>query len=121
MIDMDYASFFNQFIELANQEFLKWEKLSEEPKNLHDLARHLPALISINNTVGYLRGQDGCFLDFGPRTEQQNHFYEQEDLYEKRLSVLISKVMNSPEKDYYEKRLHSYFSLVRTNKDSEIF
>lgn len=118
---MDYVLLFNNFIELVDKEFTKCEKYSEDGKYLHDLARHMPALIGLTNTIGYLRGQDGCFLDFRPRTDQQDHFFKQEKAFEKRLQVLIDRLLNSSERDFYEKRLHSYFTLVRTNRDAEVW
>lgn len=81
----------------------------------------MPAIISLVNTVGYLRGQDGMFLDIRPRTENQNEFYGYEDLFEKRLNKLIDILMDSDEKDFYQERLESYLIKSRTKQKSTVW
>lgn len=111
MESQDYEKHFDDFVSLVDKQLAIYESASAD---LGNLARTLPALISLVNTIGYLRGQDGMFLDFRPRTDNQKHFYATEHEYEKRLNSLISKVLESKHADYYKKRLHSYFCQVRT-------
>ncbi len=112
MDDKTYISLFENFTSLVNQQFTQFE---DENKEIHEIAKGLPALISLVNTIGYLRGQDGVFLNFRPQTDQQTRFYKVEDEYEARLEKIIQKVMNSTEKAFYEQNLHSYFCQTRTS------
>lgn len=81
----------------------------------------MPAIISLVNTVGYLRGQDGMFLDIRPRTENQGEFYKYEDQFETRLDKLIDILMDSDEKDFYIERLESYLIKSRTKQKSTVW
>ncbi|QQS39249.1 hypothetical protein IPM62_01375 [Candidatus Woesebacteria bacterium] len=117
-MDQDtYKKLFDDLVSLVDQQLAKYEKTDVSPETI---ARYLPTLISLVNTIGYLRGQDGVFLDFRPKTDNQDHFFEVEDAFEKRLTSLIEKVMASDMSEYYKKKLHSYFCLVRTNQPSEV-
>jgi len=118
MDTQEYEKLFNDFISLVDKQLEYFEK---DDVNMDSLARNLPALISLVNTIGYLRGQDGMFLDFRPHTDKQSHFYKQEDVYEKRLVSLIERVLGSNAKDYYLKRLHSYYCKVRTLEGGDLF
>jgi hypothetical protein len=104
----EYTNFVREYATLLDQQLSIWEDKVTNKENLHDLAHQMPALISLVNTVGYLRGQDGLFLDIRPHTENQSEFYSYEDLFEIRLRKLTDLLMNSDEKDYYVERIESY-------------
>jgi len=110
----EYTKFVREFATLLDEQLNVWEDRAKNKENLHELARQMPAIISLVNTVGYLRGQDGMFLDIRPRTENQSEFYGYEDLFEKRLEQLINILMDSDEKDFYKDRLESYLIKSRT-------
>lgn len=112
----EYTKFIRQFATLLDEQLSVWEDLAKNKENLHELARQMPAIISLVNTVGYLRGQDGMFLDIRPRTENQSEFYGYENLFEKRLDQLIDILMDSDEKDFYKERLESYLIKSRTKQ-----
>ena len=111
MDEEKYVQLFNDFVSLVDKQL---ERFESETLDIQTIAKGLPPLISLVNTIGYLRGQDGVFVDFRPQTEQQTYFYKVEDKYEDRLEKLIQRVMNSDEKGFYEQVLHSYFCKVRT-------
>lgn len=110
----EYTKFVREFVTLLDEQLRVWEDRVKNTGVLHDLALQMPAIISLVNTVGYLRGQDGLFLDIRPRTENQGEFYKYEDQFEKRLRQLIDLLMNSDERDFYEERLESYLVKSRT-------
>lgn len=70
----EYTNFVREFVALLDQQLVIWEESAKDSRELHELARRMPALISLINTVGYLRGQDNVFLDVRPRTENQKEF-----------------------------------------------
>jgi len=117
----EYTNFVMGFVTLVDEQLSVWENRAKNKENLHDLARQMPAIISLVNTVGYLRGQDGMFLDIRPRTENQSEFYKYEDLFEKRLNKLIDILMDSEEKDYYKERLESYLIKSRTKQKPTVW
>lgn len=109
-----YTEFVRAFATLLDQQLTLLEGYMNGKEGAYTLIQQMPALISLVNTIGYLRGQDGMFLNIRPSTENQKEFYEYEDLFEKRLSALIDFILNSDEKEYYRERLESYFVKVRT-------
>ena len=112
----DYVLFVEQFTNLLDQELSKWENLLRNQENLKKVIHAMPALISLINTVGYLRGQDGMF-DFRPLTiANQKDFYAYEDAFEKRLNDIIDVILASDEKEYYKQLLDSYFTKVRSKQ-----
>jgi len=117
----EYTKFVREFATLLDEQLCVWEDRAKNKENLHELARQMPAIISLVNTVGYLRGQDGMFLDMRPRTENQNEFYGYEDLFEKRLDQLINTLMDSDEKDFYKERLESYLIKSRTKQKPTVW
>lgn len=110
----EYTNFVREFVTLLDKQLSLWEDRAKNKEELRDLALQMPAIISLVNTVGYLRGQDGMFLDIRPRTDNQNEFYAYEDLFEKRLSNLIDILLYSNEKKFYKERLESYLIESRT-------
>lgn len=117
----EYTKFVREFVTLLDEQFSIWEDRAKNNEELHDLARQMPAIISLVNTVGYLRGQDGVFLDIRPQTENQTEFYKYEDQFEKRLDKLIDILMDSDEKDFYKERLESYLVKSRTKQKPTVW
>lgn len=117
----EYTKFVREFVTLLDEELSVWEDRAKNKENLHELARQMPAIISLVNTVGYLRGQDGIFLDIRPLTENQKEFYQYEDLFEKRLNQLIDILMDSDEKYFYKERLESYLIKSRTKQNPRVW
>lgn len=75
----------------------------------------MPALISLVNSIGYLRGQDGMFTTFRPLdSEMQRNLYKNEDQFETRLQKLIDAIRDSQYADAYQNRLHEYFIKARS-------
>jgi len=117
----EYTNFIREFVTLLDKQLSIWEESAKTKKELHDLAHQMPAIICLVNTVGYLRGQDGMFLDIRPRTENQKEFYGYEDLFEARLEKLIDILMVSDEKEYYLERLESYLIKSRTKQKPTVW
>jgi len=117
MDEKEYIDLFNNFKNLVDKQL---EYFETDTENNHNLANSLPALISLINTIGYLRGQDEMFLNFRPRTYKQTYFYQVENEFEKRLEKLITRVLNSKEAEFYKTRLHIYFCDARTRSNNTI-
>lgn len=110
----EYIEFVRAFATLLDQQLTIFEGYMSAKDGAHDLIHQMPALISLVNTMGYLRGQDGMFLDIRPSApENQKEFYELEDMFEKRLNTIIDFILQSDEKEYYRERLDSYFVKAR--------
>lgn len=110
----EYIDFVRKFTTLLDEQMTHHEKENLDDNELLNLATGLPALISLVNTVGYLRGQDGIFLDIRPRTDSQHELYALEDGFENRLKKLIDSIMKSNQKDFYLDRLNTYFIKARS-------
>lgn len=116
----EYVDFVRKFATLLDKQMRRYEDdLTDQ--SLINLSRQMPALISAVNTMGYLRGQDGMFLDLRPMTNNQQEFYALEDRFEVRLSALIDQVMNSSQKDFYLERLDSYYVKVRSKQKPTVW
>lgn len=113
----EYINFVREFVTLLDRQLIFWEESVKNYGSSHELANQMPALISLVNTVGYLRGQDGVFLDIRPITENQKEFYDYEYLFESRLEKLIGTILNSKEKEFYQDRLKECFIKVRTKQN----
>ena len=58
----EYTNFVREFVTLLDKQLTIWEDRAKNKKELHELARQMPAIISLVNTVGYLHGQKtACF------------------------------------------------------------
>lgn len=78
----------------------------------YDLERgfaRLPMLMSLVNTIGYLRGQHGMFFEVRPRTDFQNELYENERHFERRLEELIAKLSGIGKEAEMRQLLESYY------------
>lgn len=114
-----YMLMAKQFAWLVDAELTKLER-DAQAGDLHTVTHRLPALISTINTVGYLRGQDGLFLDFRPGDlagDCQRQLYAAEDAVEGRLWRLIDLVWKdeNSQKEYLAK-LQTYYIHARTPK-----
>ena len=112
----EYTNFVREFVTLLDQQLCYWEIMAKNKERHYEVAHQMPALISLVNTVGYLRGQDGMFLDIRPKTDNQKEFYGYEDAFEKRLENLIDIIMDSDQKQHYLERLDSYLVKSRTKQ-----
>lgn len=112
--DSVYMDLVEKFCILADLEISRWEKIMASGKHDSELATAMPALISIVNTIGYLRGQDGMFDDSRSPGVDNKKLYQYEDAFEKRLRNLINYIKNSKMKDWYIQRLTDYFIKARS-------
>lgn len=104
-----YKKFVEQFYYLVDGELKKSEKLQEENDH-RNIAFTIPKIISLINTIGYLRGEDGVFVDSRPHgLSFQNELYGKEQEFEERLYKLIKYVRSSPSADFCKARLEEYF------------
>ncbi|MBP9760521.1 MAG: hypothetical protein KBD24_04145 [Candidatus Pacebacteria bacterium] len=88
----EYIELAKHIAVLVESELLKTEQLTSEGR-VDVVISMLPKLISMVNMVGYLRGQDGTFLDTRPSVgEHQSELYALEDACEARLRKLITYV-----------------------------
>ncbi len=82
----------------------------------------MPALISLTNTIGYLRGQHNLFLDCrekGKTHELTPILRRMEDDFEKRLDALITTILQSSNPEHaqkYKAKLELYFVKIRTHE-----
>lgn len=110
-----YIALVERFSGLVDLEFKQVEAFEGKDK-LHWVAQKLPALISMVNVIGQLRGE--AFLDVRPKdlveTNVQGFLYKNEDFFEKRLNVLIKEVCESGENTYYLDRLEGYYLRARS-------
>lgn len=117
----EYIDMVERFSGLVDKEMKKTES-EENPGRIHAIALRLPALISLVNTIGYLRGQDGVFLDIRPEdmhgSGRQGDLYKNEDEFEKRLQNLIDEVGTSEEASFYRETLERYYITARTARAS---
>jgi hypothetical protein len=105
----EYTDFVRAFVTLLDKQLTYWEARIENEKDFDGLAHQMPALISLVNTAGYLRGQDGVLYDFRPHTPDQQEYYRYEDQLEDRLFSLIAKLKPSNKFEYLKERLYTYF------------
>lgn len=113
----DYLAFVDSFVSLLDQQMKLVELRVTDPEQVRDVIFQMPAIISLVNTVGYLRGQDGMFFDVRPATYGPNPLYGYEGHFETRLYHLIEKILNSAEKNEYIDRLEKYFIQARTLRE----
>ena len=112
--EKDYMDFVEKFVTLLNMQLEIFEQKTIDKDDLINLVQSMPALISLVNTVGYLRGQGGMFLEIRSVTASQKQLYSHEDMFEARLNKLIDVVLNSEVEDIYKERLDTYFLKART-------
>jgi hypothetical protein len=113
--EAEYMDFVEKFASLLDRQMRSFEHQVITESGLQNVTSAMPALISLVNTMGYLRGQDGIFLDIRPSTSQQSTLYAYEDFFEARLSKLIETIMQSELKESYKQRLDGYFVKSRSN------
>ena len=107
----EYKDLVEKFLYLVDSEFEKCESLKNS--DISGLATSMPKLISLVNTIGYLRGQDNAFVDVRPSIDFQDELYRNEDLFEKRLYALIEFINSSEARDKYKFCVKEYFLKAR--------
>jgi hypothetical protein len=110
----EYLDFVRKFATLLDEQLCRYEKDTLGENELQELASHLPTLISLVNTVGCLRGQDGMFLDIRPKTDNQQELNDLEVGFENRLQKCIDIIMNSNQREFYLSKLSTYFVQARS-------
>ena len=111
----EYKDLVSKYSWLVDSELLKIETVIKEHPDQANIEA-LPKLISLVNVVGYLRGQDGAFLDIRPDevTEYQRELYDNEDAFESRLREIIKAVCVDPKNiERYKAVLDRYFIKAR--------
>lgn len=112
----DYITLVEHFSGLVYEEF-RLAGADLRQGRIHEVARILPAFISLVNTIGYLRGQDGVFIEVRPQTPKyQDALYANELRFEAQLEDFIDTVLASSEASYYKDRLREYFVDARTGQ-----
>ncbi len=118
----EYINLVEMLSSLVDQELLRAEADHREGK-VHDIVLRLPAIISTVNTIGYLRGEDGMFLDFRPEdirgTSLQKALYVNQDAFELRLQALIDFIGTTEEAAFYRETLERYYITARTARTAE--
>jgi hypothetical protein len=108
----EYLNLVEKFSFLVDSEL----KLTEgyiESHNNDSIISSLPKLISLANTIGYLRGQDNAFIDVRPQGMGiQDDLYQNEDNFEARLNKIIDYIVAN-DKEGYTNRLNQYFIKAR--------
>lgn len=112
----EYKDFVEQFYFLADKELQRAEELKIKGEH-YKLALVLAKIISIVNTVGYLRGQDNVFLDFRPHVSFQKELYQVEDEFEKRLYQLIDYIKTTESREVCKSMVEEYYLKNRKLKD----
>lgn len=101
-----------EFYFLVDSEIKKVEAQIQMKDN-NGIIFSIPKIISLINTIGYLRGQDNAFIDARPSTNFQSELYKNEDMFEKRLKIIIEYIAKE-ENEAYTSRLKEYFIKNRT-------
>lgn len=109
-----YIAFVQTFVSLADKELTRLENIQLSEKTIHTVIERIPAIISIVNTIGYLRGQDNVFVNDRPVIENQTLLYEYEDYFEKRLRDLINAIKTYDKDQYLNTSIEKYFLKTRT-------
>ncbi len=110
----EYKDLIQKYSYLVDQELSRIEsQLSELTPQ--DVAGVLPKFISAINVIGYLRGQDGMFIEARPGSITfQKDLYENEDAFEERLRKLISYVKKDSKSFLqYRNLLNEYYLEAR--------
>ena len=111
----EYIDLVGKYLWLVDSELQKLEaNVKEHPEQIN--MESLPKLISMINVIGYLRGQDGAFLDSRPEGvgEYQTELYKNEDAFENRLNEIIKTICANPKNlESYKGTLERYFLKAR--------
>lgn len=114
MTSDQYLAFASEFASLVKMALAKAE--GDIAQDAHAVAKTMPALISLVNSVGYLRGQDSILVDFTPEGTDRKPLYAAEDECENRLNKLISTLLQSDEAAYYRQKLENYLVKSRSGE-----
>ncbi len=110
----EYKDLVERFSLLVDKELRIFEQGVKEGK-VAEIIPMMPKLISLVNTVGYLRGQDNAFLDYRPHLDFQNDLYKNERDFENRLRCLIESIKSSGLAEGYKRCLSEYFIKTRSS------
>ncbi len=111
----EYRTLVEQFSFLVDAELKKFENINSADE-AHTAALEAPKLVSLVNTIGYLRGQDNAFLDIRPHevVEYQKELYANEDSFEDRLKELLNKIVAFGKTDIYNFYMNEYYIKSRS-------
>ena len=115
----EYMKMAEQLTALVDAELTRTEK-DVQNGDMHLVVQRMPGLISLVNTIGYLRGQDGLFLEVRPSDVSlyQKELYATEDAMESRLWSIIERICGvSEDRERYIHRLREYFLEWRTPRE----
>ena len=93
-------------------------KLAEETVETSYGSEWLPQCISAVNVIGYLRGQHNMFVEERPQLDFQGAIYHNEDSFERRLALLIAKILQSASAEVYKTKLQEYYVDYRTRTEN---
>lgn len=116
----EYLALAQSFFALVENECLRM-KLDAQTHGADAVIHQMPALISLVNCVGYLRGQDGMFRHEHPASvgDTQKLLYHMEERVETMLGEIIELILASEStKKQYIERLMNYFVRSRTGEKS---
>src|SRR6185295_12970749 len=114
----EYKNLVSRYSWLVDSELALIEKIVKKHPEAMPV-ESLPKLISLVNVVGYLRGQDGAFIDIRPDgvANFQNELYENENSFERRLHQIIEIVCsNEQDLQKYRVLLEHYYIKARLSK-----
>lgn len=111
----DYLRLVKQYSGLVDYELTLVEGYMSEGRRPSDLANYIPKVVSLVNVVGYLRGQDGVFMNtLEVRSGIVSQLYENEDDFERRLSAVMEYVTSDAEAmKFCRAKLMEYYLLHR--------
>ncbi len=114
----EYINLVKRYSWLVDSELEKVEKTIAKNVKAVEI-QSLPKLISLVNVIGYLRGQDGAFLEARPDNVAnfQKELYANEDAFEHRLDKIIGIISTDPDHaEKYRSILEQYYVRARTKK-----
>ncbi len=115
----EYLRFAESFFAMAERECVRMKERIEK-EGASAAVHQMPALISLVNCVGYLRGQDGMLYE-APRSGILGPLYKMEDTVEKHLDEIIQSILAADQvKEVYKERLMNYFVRSRCGEKPTI-
>jgi hypothetical protein len=81
-------------------------------KEVEEICWLVPRLISMSNTMGFLRGQDNRFTNFRPdgiTPDEQNDLYADADFVQQRVQDIIIKLIEAGYKLQLTKAMQKYY------------
>lgn len=110
-----YMNFVSTFVQLLDRELTKRENILREEKDYTTVIAKMPALISLVNTIAYLRGQDNMFVSVQSQIKDHKKLYAYESFFEKKLQTIIETLISLPDiQASYRNKLEEYFITFRS-------